>query len=153
MSQQVGLRVIATLEASKGILAVLIGFGIYTLFSHDAKQIVIDLIRHCHLNPASYYPHMLVEKIGAITPKNINLLTVGILLYSVIRFIEAYGLWLEKRWTEWFALLSGAIYIPFELYELIQKVDLITVGALVINLLVVGYMIFILKQPKREKSA
>ncbi|OEF30214.1 DUF2127 domain-containing protein [Vibrio rumoiensis] len=148
MSQQVGLRVVAMLEASKGVLAVLVGLGLYTLFSHDAQKIVIDLIRHCHLNPASYYPHMLIEKVGDITPANVNLITVGILLYSVIRFVESYGLWRAKRWTEWFALVSGAIYIPFEIYELIKQVDVITVGALVINLLVVGYMASILRQPK-----
>lgn len=148
MSQQAGLKVVAMLEASKGILALIVGLGIYTLFNHDAKQVVIDLIRHCHLNPASHYPHLLIEKVGSITSQNINLITALILFYSAIRFIESYGLWLAKRWTEWFAFLSGTIYIPFELYELIKQVDLLTVGALVINLLVVGYMGYILIQPK-----
>ncbi|MCZ7627423.1 MAG: DUF2127 domain-containing protein [Candidatus Methylomirabilis sp.] len=39
--------------------------------------------------------------------------------YASVRFVEAYGLWLERRWAEWFAAVSGGIYIPFEIYELL----------------------------------
>lgn len=148
MSQPVGLKAVALLEASKGVLALCVALGVYTLFSHDAQKIVIELIQHCHLNPASYYPHLLIEKVALITPQNLNLITIGIMLYGAIRFIEAYGLWRAKRWTEWFALVSGAIYIPFEVYELIKQVDVLTVGAFVINILVVGYMMAVLKHSK-----
>ena len=40
------------------------------------------------------------------------------LTYSAIRFTEAYGLWRERRWAEWLSAVSGAIYLPFEIYEL-----------------------------------
>lgn len=148
MSQPIGLRMVATLEAFKGVLAVMVALGIHSLFQHDAQQVIIRLIERCHLNPASYYPHLLIEKVGEISPQNISLLTIGILAYSLIRFIESYGLWQAKLWTEWFALVSGAIYIPFELYELAKQVDILTVGTLCINVMVVGYMAFLLKSKR-----
>jgi uncharacterized membrane protein (DUF2068 family) len=61
--------------------------------------------------------------------------------YGLVRFIEAYGLWHGRRWAEWFAAVSGAIYIPFELYELLQGINWLSLGALVVNVLVVGLMV------------
>jgi uncharacterized membrane protein (DUF2068 family) len=52
-----------------------------------------------------------------------------------------FGLWRGRRWAEWFAAVSGGIYIPFELYELFQGVTWLSVGALLVNVFVVGLMI------------
>lgn len=58
-----------------------------------------------------------------------------------MRFVEAYGLWHERRWAEWFAVGSGGIYIPVEVYELTVRFTWVRVGALVINLAIVACMI------------
>jgi uncharacterized membrane protein (DUF2068 family) len=61
--------------------------------------------------------------------------------YGLVRFVEAYGLWRGRRWAEWFAAVSGGIYIPFELYELFKGVTGLSLGALVVNVFIVGLMI------------
>ncbi len=53
-----------------------------------------------------------------MTSENLDLWIGGTLVYSAIRFAEATGLWLEKQWAEWFALISGCLYLPIEIYEL-----------------------------------
>ena len=63
--------------------------------------------------------------------------------YSIVRFVEAYGLWRERTWAEWFALISGALYVPFEVYELVRRPTLIHVAVLLINLAVVFYMLYL----------
>jgi len=57
------------------------------------------------------------------------------------RFVEAYGLWRQRRWAEWFAAVSGAIYIPFELYELLKGVTWLPLGALLVNVFIVGIVV------------
>jgi uncharacterized membrane protein (DUF2068 family) len=42
------------------------------------------------------------------------------------------------------ALLSGAIYLPFEFYEMMSPFSLLSVIVLLINLVVVMYMYFVL---------
>ena len=37
--------------------------------------------------------------------------------YVLVRFTEAYGLWKDRWWGEWLGALSGALYIPFELWH------------------------------------
>src|SRR5690348_15547066 len=72
-------------------------------------------------------------------------------LYSLVRFIEAYGLWFERRWAEWLAALSGGIYIPLEIYELIIRATWLKFAALVINLVVVAYMVWLLTETIRKR--
>ena len=71
-------------------------------------------------------------------------MALGAAAYTLVRFIEAYGLWHNLRWTQWFALVSGAIYLPFELYEMVHHFNLLSVIVLLINLAIVLYMFRVL---------
>ncbi len=58
-----------------------------------------------------------------------------------MRFIEAFGLWRERRWAEWFAAVSGGIYIPFEIYKLFHGEAWLSLAALFGNVVIVALMI------------
>jgi hypothetical protein len=74
------------------------------------------------------------------------------MLYASLRFAEAYGLWRGKAWAEWLAAISGAIYVPFEVVELAKKVTALRIASLLVNLLVVGYMLSLLRRrPRRSR--
>jgi uncharacterized membrane protein (DUF2068 family) len=59
--------------------------------------------------------------------------------------VEAYGLWYARAWAEWIALISGALYLPFEIYKVAHRQSLFHVSILLLNLAVVFYMIYALK--------
>jgi len=147
MSQK-GLKTIALLEASKGLLAIIVSFGLHALAGENIQQAAERLVMHLHLNPASHYPSVMLHALEDLNSANVTWLALGALAYSLIRFVEAYGLWHKLRWTEWFALLSGAIYVPFEVYELFHTLNLLSAIALVVNLMVVFYLYFILKSQR-----
>jgi uncharacterized membrane protein (DUF2068 family) len=62
--------------------------------------------------------------------------------YALARLIEAVGLWFHKRWAEWFAMVSGGIYIPIEFYEVAQKATWPRLTILIVNLGVVTYVVY-----------
>ena len=64
----------------------------------------------------------------------------GTLVYAIIRFAEAYGLWRARAWAEWFALISGTIYVPFEIHALFHHPNPIKWAILFINIAIVLYM-------------
>jgi len=70
-----------------------------------------------------------------------------------VRFIEAYGLWYARRWAEWIAALSGGIYVPFELFELYERATWPSLGALVVNSMIVAFMLYRLFHADGGKSA
>src|SRR5215475_12783340 len=64
------------------------------------------------------------------------------LTFLVIELVESVGLWLGKRWGEYFAMVATSIFLPYEIYDLTVKVTWLRVGALVINLLLVIYLVW-----------
>ena len=111
-----------------------------SIVHHDVQHMAEQLVSHLHLNPASRYPRVFLDAAAALTESRATLLVIGAAAYALVRFVEAYGLWHGRRWAEWFAAISGAIYIPFELYELYQRAGWLAPAALALNILVVALM-------------
>ncbi|MBB1317002.1 DUF2127 domain-containing protein [Shewanella sp. SR43-4] len=139
-----GVRAVAVLEASKGMLALLVAIGLHAYAGQNLSALATQWMTHLHLNPASHYPGIFISAVSALSSSSLTLMAIGAAAYTLIRFIEAYGLWHNLRWTQWFALVSGAIYLPLELYEVVNHFNLMSVVVLIINLLVVGYMYVVL---------
>ncbi|GAA4634974.1 DUF2127 domain-containing protein [Actinoallomurus vinaceus] len=66
---------------------------------------------------------------------------IGILAYAVIELVEAVGLWLGKRWGEYFAVVATSFGLPLEIYELTERITAVRIGALVINVGLVLYLL------------
>ena len=152
MTSSSGIRIVAAFEAAKGCLVLLAGFGLLALVHHDAQAMAEQLVRRFHLNPASHYPRIFIDAAGAVTNSRLWLLASTALGYAAARIIEAYGLWRERRWAEWFAVATGAIYLPIEVYELFHRVTWAKVSLLVVNIAIVAYMSYALWQTTRQRD-
>jgi uncharacterized membrane protein (DUF2068 family) len=138
------VRAVALFEAAKGSLVILTGFGALSLVHRDVQRFAERLVAHLHLNPAKHYPQIFMDAAAHLTDARLWMLAAFAAIYGLVRFVEAYGLWLGRRWAEWFAAVSGAIYVPFEIYELFHRLTWLSAGALAVNLLVVGLMVLAL---------
>ena len=147
------LRTVAVFEAAKGALVLLVGFNLLSLVHHDVQQAAEHLLARTHLNPASRYPHIFIDVANQLTSTRLLLIAAGAGVYSLARFIEAYGLWRARRWAQWFAAASGAIYVPFELFELYERVTWLSLGALTLNLAIVAFMLYHLFHAGGKKIA
>jgi uncharacterized membrane protein (DUF2068 family) len=141
-----GLHVVALFEGAKGALVLLTGFGLLALIHHDVHHAAERLVRHIHLNPARHYPMIFIEAAARVTDAQLWAYAFAALLYSVVRFAEAFGLWTKRRWAEWFGLVSGGMYIPIELYEVMQKPNWPRVTVLIVNTGVVAYLLRVVLQ-------
>jgi uncharacterized membrane protein (DUF2068 family) len=140
------VRTVALFEAAKGAIVLLAGIGVLSLIHHDAQRLAEQLVGHLHLNPAKRYPRIFIDAAANLTDARLWVLATLAAAYALVRFVEAYGLWRERRWAEWFAAVSGGIYIPFELYELFQGATWLSLGALVVNVFIVGLMTHALRR-------
>ena len=138
-----GIRTIALFESLKGLIIVIAGFALLNLLHKDLQSIAEEIVRHLHMNPARHYPRIFIEGASGMSDLKLKYLAAFAFLYSIIRFIEAYGLWHFKTWAEWFAILSGAIYIPIELIGLFRHATVIKGSIFIINLFIVLYLLYI----------
>jgi uncharacterized membrane protein (DUF2068 family) len=75
--------------------------------------------------------------------KNTLLVLAGTaIVYAVVESIEAVGLWLEKRWAEYLTAIATAGFLPFEIRALIDRVTVLRVVALVINLAILLWLLW-----------
>jgi uncharacterized membrane protein (DUF2068 family) len=145
-----GLRTIAVFEAFKGALALLAAFGLLAIIPRGAAHFVAELVGHLHLNAGKSYPNVFLRVLEDTGNTQLWLIAALVVVYAFVRFVEAYGLWHSRPWAEWLAAVSGAIYVPFELYELYRGLSWIKVAALLLNIAVVGYMCYALWRRGRE---
>jgi uncharacterized membrane protein (DUF2068 family) len=76
-----------------------------------------------------------------LSTKTLTVLAIGLGLYAIIELTEAVGLWLARRWGEYFAMVATSLGLPFEIYELAKKVSVTTLLLFGINLALVLYLV------------
>lgn len=146
-----GIRTVAAIEAAKGLVVLLTGFGLFALVHRNVQQLAEALVAHAHLNPASHAPRVFLDYAGKLDDAHLMQLAAAALAYSAVRLVEAYGLWYERSWGEGLAAASGAVYLPFELRELVHRPSLLSAGLLAVNLAVVAFMIYSLRQRRATR--
>jgi uncharacterized membrane protein (DUF2068 family) len=76
-----------------------------------------------------------------ISHTRLHELVAGLAAFAVVELVEGIGLWLAKRWGEYFAAVVTAIGLPYEIYDLTAKVTATRVILFLINLALVLYLI------------
>lgn len=137
-SSIVTLRTVALLEGAKGAVALLAASGL--ALHREVAAVVHLLAEHLHLNPGRDLPNAFYEALKADAAAHLKLIAGGILVYAVIRFVEAVGLWRERRWAEWLGALSAAVYLPFELLQFARHPGLLSAGFVVFTSFLVIFL-------------
>jgi uncharacterized membrane protein (DUF2068 family) len=151
-SHKYGLRTVAVVEAVKGAAVIALCLVLLTLLHKNLDSVVDHLTEFLRLNPDSRVADWFYDLADRTTGRGIwTAVGVG-LVYSAGRFVEAYGLWNELHWAEWFAVISGAVYVPFEVVAVIDHPHWIRFAVLNGNLLVVCYIVWILVENRRDRA-
>jgi uncharacterized membrane protein (DUF2068 family) len=83
-----------------------------------------------------------IERAFSTGSGTLRLVGVVFVVYALVEGIEAYGLWYQRRWAEYLTFLVTASLLPLELYELAQRLSVLKIITIVINLAVVGYLLW-----------
>jgi uncharacterized membrane protein (DUF2068 family) len=150
--RSVAIGTIALFEALKGAVVLLAASGLLTLIHRDVHAVAARLIEHLHLDPASRYPRIFLDAAANLHDGRLLLLAAGAAVYALLRFVEAYGLHRGRAWAQVLAAVSGGIYVPFELGELLRRPTWHGGALLAINLLVVVVMVHALWQRRGHRG-
>ena len=145
-----GVRTVATIEFTKGVIVVLAGLGLFSIRHRDIWGVAESFLEFFHANPYHHYVGVFIDLVYRISDTRLWKIAVVASIYTILRFVEAYGLWYALPWAEWLAAASGAIYIPFELADLIHRPTWFRLLVLTVNLAIVLYMLY-LRMDAREK--
>lgn len=147
-----GLRTVAIFEFAKGLIVLLAGLGLLLLIGRDAQQIAEDIVRLLHMNPARHYPRVFIDFADNLTDARLWVYSIAALIYAAVRFIETYGLWHERPWAEWFAVIGAGLYLPLELRHLYEKPGFWSVIIPLVNIGIVIYLARLLALNAKQKA-
>ncbi len=140
------LRIVALMEAVKGVIVFGAGFGLLSLLHRDVRHLAESLVTRLHIDPERHFAGVFLNAAAKVTDARLWGFAGLALAYSAIRFAEGYGLWFNRRWAAWLGAVSGAIYVPIEVYELWHKPGALKVATLVLNVAVVAYLVLTLQR-------
>ena len=83
----------------------------------------------------------LVQRALTMSSTTISLIAALLAVYAVIELGEGTGLWLGRRWGEYFAMVVTSLGLPYEIYEMTSNITATRVIFFVINLALVLYLV------------
>jgi uncharacterized membrane protein (DUF2068 family) len=146
------LRLIAIFKLIKATLFLAAGIGVLHLFNKDVGGRLEHLLDHLHVDCDNRYAQECIGQVGRMTNTNLKLAGLSMIsfFYSALFGTEGVGLFLRKRWAEWFVVVVTGSLLPLEIYEIIHKVNVAKIVLTAVNLLILGYLIvIILRKQKR----
>jgi len=115
--------------------------GIQRAFNHDLPAIQA-LYRDLGFNVTHSKLLGLIQHSFTLDARTLTYLALGLAAYALIELIEGIGLWLGRRWGEYFAMVATSVFLPYEVYDLTVKITWLRVAALAVNLLLVVYLVW-----------
>ncbi len=144
------LRLLALERLFRGALVLLAAYAVFTFSGHqgtvqkafdDDLPAVQNLAEKFNWNVANSSFIVDIQKLFTVNKGTLTLVAIGLAVYGLLQLTEATGLWLLKRWGEYFAAVATAAFIPLEVYEATEKLTWLRIGAFIINVGAVVYLI------------
>jgi len=142
------LLLIGLFKLSKAILFFTIGVGAIHLLHRDIGDVLMGLAARLKFDPESRFVSLLVGKADLIDAHRLRVISFASLGYSALALTEGCGLLMEKVWAEYLTLGLTVCFLPWELYELARRPDWFRVSLLLVNLAVLGYLIWLLRRKR-----
>jgi uncharacterized membrane protein (DUF2068 family) len=145
------LRLLAAERFVRGLLLVALAYGIERFNgARDSLQRVFDsylptltpLANKLGIDLQTTGPVKLIERALHAQHGTLALVALGVFGYGALELLEAIGLWLLKRWGEYVAVVGTSVFIPLEVYELVDKVTWLRVVAFALNIFAVVYLLW-----------
>ena len=136
------LRLIAIFKFFKAGLLIALGIGLFRLLHKDVGDALMRWSEALRLDPGNHFVNLALEKAAHVSPAQVKKLGLGSFLYAGLFLTEGTGLWLGKRWGEWFTVIVTSSLVPLEIYEIYRHFSYAKVVVLALNIAIVFYLIY-----------
>ncbi|RDH74429.1 DUF2127 domain-containing protein [Mycolicibacterium moriokaense] len=141
--------IVRVLAVERWLRAALIALAAYAVWkfrgAHDAVQATFDrdlpVLRAAGFNVDQMTTVHDLEKALAIKPSTLALIVLALAAYAALQVVEGIGLWLLKRWGEYFAVIATSVFLPLEIRDLATGITMTRAATFAINVAAVLYLL------------
>ena len=151
LRDRVIMRLLAVERGARGILLLLAAYGVWhfksvqhgwqNMFEHFLP-LFHPLAQAIGWNIDNSSLVRLIERLFTLKGSTLDWIALGLLAYAAIEMVEAVGLWLVKRWGEYFAVIATSIFLPLEIRDVIDKQTIFRITVLIINVAAVVWLLY-----------
>jgi len=137
------LVLIALDKLAKAVGCVFLSIVLRMMLSVERHQDLIVWLRNERLGPHNWLMLRLfkwVEVALGFPPRTLRLFHIGVIIYAGLYLIEGVGLLFEKKWAEWVVVITTALFLPAEIYELFRDPTIFLLILFVLNFIIVVYL-------------
>ena len=145
-----GLFLVGIFKLSKVVFFTSIGAGAFHLVHRNLGDLVMHLIDSLPIDPEGRVVSMVMDKADLIDAHDLRRIGAGAFIYATLCLIEGTGLLLRKTWAEYFTTILTAMGLPVEIFEILRHFTWFKVAALVTNLVILFYLLWVLKKRGRN---
>lgn len=146
-----GLQIVAVFKLFKGLVLFAVGIGAVKLLHKDLAFEVERWANIFRVDPNNRYIYRLLERFLTLDDRKLKELSVGTFFYSALLLTEGVGLWLGKRWAQYFTIVATSSFVPLEVYELTKRVSPPRLIVLLLNVVVVVYLVIELYRNRKDR--
>jgi len=146
------IRLIALFKLLKAITLIAVGVGALKLLHGDMASTLDHWVAVSGLDPGNRWVERAVEKAANLTPAKVKGLGIVSFIYAGLFLTEGVGLWLMKRWAEWFTIIITSSLVPVEIYELYRHPTATKILVLIINITVVLYLLYRIRSERHSSK-
>jgi uncharacterized membrane protein (DUF2068 family) len=147
------LLLIAVLKLLKAALLLVVAAGALRLVHHDVLEVVLRWAHEVRVDPGNRFVHDAIARLSGVSDRRLEEIALGTFLYAALFSAEGIGLMLRRLWAEYLTVISTALLLPLEIYELVHRPTVARALILIANVAVVIYLIARLKSVRRERKA
>lgn len=148
----VGFRIIGGFKLVGSILLFALGIGVLELVNKDVGAWLTWAITTLRLDPHNRYLQQAVSWGSGVNPNTLQEIGFGTFFYATLYLVESLGLIFERSWAAYLTIIATASLIPVEGYEVVHKVNGIKILVLLVNVGIVIYLIYKLREERRERK-
>jgi len=146
------IRLIAIFKLLKAITLIAIGVGALELLHRDVFSTLEHWVAVSGIDPGNRWVERGIEKASNLSHAKVKGLGIVSFIYAGLFLTEGIGLWLMKRWAEWFTIIITSSLVPVEIYELYRHPSATKILVLIINIAVVIYLVYRVRSDKHTSE-
>jgi len=147
-----GFEVIGTYKLISGLAALALAIWSVCFLDHDPERGLERVILRLGLDPHNHVIHSVFSALTGADRKHLRAIEAGTFFYALLHIIEGIGLIRGHDWAGYLVVVATSSLIPFEVFEIARKTNLLRISLLVLNVGIVIYLIATLRKERARRA-
>jgi uncharacterized membrane protein (DUF2068 family) len=142
------LIAIAVFKLAVAVFLVLVAIGVLQLLRYNIEELLYPWFDKIGFDTSKNYIDEFLIRLLELSHWKVKLISAAAVGYSLVFFLEGFGLYFDQKWAELFTIIVTSSFLPFEVYEMIVKSNWTKIVIIVINLFIIIYLLYRLRQKR-----